>query len=236
MNTGFTVLLATALTIGFLHTILGPDHYLPFIVISKANAWTKKKTMIVTFLCGTGHVLSSVIIGFIGIIFGITLSNIEVIEGVRGDIAAWMLMAFGFVYMAWGIKRAFKNKTHSHLHIHHDGTWHNHSHKHYSEHSHIHKQKNKKLTPWILFTVFILGPCEALIPLLMYPAASEDIFQLLTITLVFGTTTVATMMFVVLISLWGIKLLPLYKIEKWSHALAGFAIFISGAVIVFLGL
>jgi len=29
-----TVLLATAASLGFIHTLIGPDHYLPFIVMS----------------------------------------------------------------------------------------------------------------------------------------------------------------------------------------------------------
>ncbi|MFC1674536.1 hypothetical protein ACFL1K_01385 [Candidatus Omnitrophota bacterium] len=34
------ILTGTALSIGFLHTLFGPDHYLPFIVMSKARQWS----------------------------------------------------------------------------------------------------------------------------------------------------------------------------------------------------
>ena len=44
------------------------------------------------------------------------------------------------------------------------------------------------------------------------------------------------MVSVVTVSLYGINLLPLGKIEKYSHALAGFAIFVSGLAINLLGL
>jgi hypothetical protein len=33
------VLLVTALSVGFMHTLLGPDHYVPFIVIGRARRW-----------------------------------------------------------------------------------------------------------------------------------------------------------------------------------------------------
>ena len=41
------------------------------------------------------------------------------------------------------------------------------------EHSHVHAQLPDNLTPWILFTIFVFGPCEPLIPLVMFPAAEH---------------------------------------------------------------
>ena len=31
------ILIVTAISIGFIHTIIGPDHYLPFIVMGKSK-------------------------------------------------------------------------------------------------------------------------------------------------------------------------------------------------------
>ena len=236
MNNELTILLITAASLGFFHTLFGPDHYLPFIVMAKAGKWSKVKTTWITILCGIGHVLSSVVIGLIGIAFGIALSNLELIEGFRGNIAAWLLISFGFVYFIWGIKRAVKNKPHTHAHIHEDGSLHTHVHKHKEEHAHVHKDNKKTLTPWILFTIFVFGPCEPLIPLLMYPAAKNSLAGLITVTAVFGIITIGTMLTIVMLSLWGISFVPLNKMERYTHALAGFAIFISGIAIVFLGL
>ncbi|MDQ1332320.1 MAG: hypothetical protein QG576_354, partial [Bacteroidota bacterium] len=52
MGDSITLLSVTAISIGFIHTILGPDHYLPFIVLSEAKKWNLRKTMFITFLCG----------------------------------------------------------------------------------------------------------------------------------------------------------------------------------------
>ncbi len=52
------ILAGTAASIGFFHTILGPDHYLPFIVLAKSRQWSSLKTAIITLLCGIGHILS----------------------------------------------------------------------------------------------------------------------------------------------------------------------------------
>ena len=110
MNHDLTVLIIAAMSIGFFHTILGPDHYLPFIVIGKARKWSIKKTAWITFLCGTGHVLGSVIFGIIGVFLGVAVQKLEFIESFRGNLAAWILMSFGFAYMIWGIRQAIRNK------------------------------------------------------------------------------------------------------------------------------
>jgi hypothetical protein len=35
------ILAGAAAGIGFIHTVIGPDHYLPFIVMAKARKWTR---------------------------------------------------------------------------------------------------------------------------------------------------------------------------------------------------
>ena len=237
MTNEISILLITAASIGFFHTLFGPDHYIPFIVMAKSGKWSKVKTAWVTVLCGIGHVLSSVVLGIIGIAAGIAVSKLEGIESFRGDIAAWFLIAFGLVYFAWGLKRAIKNKPHTHVHVHSDGTMHRHNHTHKLEHSHVHENLEKKsMTPWILFTIFVFGPCEPLIPLLMYPAATHSTLGLALVALVFSITTIGTMLAVVMVSIWGINLIPMEKLERYTHALAGAAICLSGCAIVFLGL
>ncbi|MBN2543249.1 sulfite exporter TauE/SafE family protein [bacterium] len=231
------ILLVTAASIGFFHTLFGPDHYLPFIVISKARSWSIGKTALITFLCGLGHVGSSVVLGFIGVALGLAVHKIEIFEGVRGSIAAWVLMAFGLVYFIWGVRRAIKSKPHSHLHTHSDGTSHAHDHSHFKEHSHIHAEEGKtNITPWALFIIFVLGPCEPLIPLLMYPAAQSNVGGLILVTAVFSAVTIATMMSIVIVVSMGLNVLPMGKLERYASAMAGAAIFLSGAAIQFLGL
>lgn len=235
MDTQFTLLATSAALLGFIHTVLGPDHYLPFIAMSKARNWTVSKTMIITFLCGIGHVLSSIILGFSGILLGIGVSKLEFFESFRENIAAWLLIAFGLAYMIYGIRAGIKNKRHTHWHNHEDGP-HIHDHNHHSTHIHVHDQKKKNITPWILFTIFIFGPCEVLIPVLMYPAANLNITAAIIISIIFAIITIATMLTIVTVSIYGLKKLNFGPLEKWTHALAGGIIFFSGLGIQLLGL
>ena len=236
MSQEITLITITAASVGFLHTILGPDHYIPFIAMSKAREWSIKKTVLITSACGVGHVLSSVVIGLIGIGFGVAVSELEIIESTRGEIAGWMLIGFGLAYLVWGIKKAIKNKPHTHIHLHENGTMHLHEHTHQKEHIHPHKEGKKSITPWVLFTIFVFGPCEALIPILMYPAATKSIPGLILVTSVFGITTILTMLSIIAISLYGISLFNVRKLERYTHALAGVMILLCGLAINFLSL
>jgi len=195
------------------------------------------KTTWITVLCGMGHVASSVLLGFIGIALGMAVTKLVVVESFRGNLAAWALIAFGLVYFVWGLRRAWKNKPHQHSHFHTEVHTHIHAHVHTEEHAHVHEMENKgNITPWVLFTIFVLGPCEPLIPIIMYPAAKENVGGLLLVTLIFGTVTILTMVGIVIASTWGINRLPLKKVERFTHALAGGSICLCGLAIQFLGL
>jgi nickel/cobalt transporter (NicO) family protein len=67
------------------------------------------------------------------------------------------------------------------------------------------------------------------------PAKSNNI-HLLIVVAVLGTITIATMLAAVLVSRAGINLIPLTKVQHYSHAIAGASIFLCGLAITFLGL
>jgi ABC-type nickel/cobalt efflux system permease component RcnA len=227
----------TAATLAFVHTVIGADHYLPFVLLGRANRWTLSRVILVTLLCGVGHVLSSIVLGFVGVGLGIAVGSLETVEGVRGDIATWLLIGAGLVYGVWGIRRGLKSKRHDHAHHHPDGTLHNHDHDHHTGHAHFHRQPTtgKTTTVWWLFIIFVLGPCEPLIPLIMYPAANHSFVGVATVAAVFGVVTVATMIVLTALLHLGAARLPLGRMERWVHAQAGFLIAISGLTIMVLG-
>jgi len=236
MDQALILLSVTAISLGFLHTVLGPDHYLPFIVLSQAKGWSVRKTMIITFLCGAGHVLSSVILGLIGIGVGMSVNKLVSVESFRGNIAGWLFIAFGLVYMVISIRNLIKKHRHSHSHFHYGANKHEHEHDHSEEHTHVHETDTKSTTPWILFIIFFFGPCEPLIPILMYPASENNISGAILVSVLFSVVTIATMMSIVLAFKLGLSKINLKPIEKYNHLIAGSLIFFSGIAIQFLGL
>ncbi|MDH5718401.1 MAG: sulfite exporter TauE/SafE family protein [Spirochaetia bacterium] len=227
------ILISTAASVGIIHTILGPDHYLPFISLSISEKWSLRKTVLVTILSGLGHTLMSVLIGSAGFFIGASVQSIESIDAVRGDIAAWLLISFGFLYLIWGLKKSFTGTVHLHSHVHPDGTIHSHNHHHNETiHKHVHIKNKNKISPWVLFIFFVLGPCEALIPLIAYPAIHHNYTAVIIISLVFSLATISIMLLLVFLGYKGIQKLPFQKYEKYSHAIAGLIIFLAGLGII----
>jgi sulfite exporter TauE/SafE len=228
------LLTLTAASLGFIHTALGPDHYLPFIVLSKARNWSVAKTMWITFISGVGHVGGSVIIGIVGIALGISLNKLTFIEESRGEIVAYLLIAFGLAYTIYGFIKFLKNGGHHHLpnflipkslrEI-----------KHQVSHGLEEKVDETKLTPWVLFIIFVFGPCEVLIPMLFIPAVQNSAIGIASVAFFFGIATIATMMFIVYLGHHGSSFLKFKSKEKYMHLIAGLVILSAGLGMHFLG-
>lgn len=232
------LLLTSAVSIAFLHTLLGVDHYLPFVLIGKARKWKLRQTLSLTALCGLGHVVGSIVLGSVGIALGLALKKMEWVEGFRGSVAAWGLIAFGLMYAAWHMVQYYRGKRHTHPHIHEDGTIHTHEHDHHGAHTHVHEEaaSKAKVTKWTLFIIFVFGPCEALIPLLMVPAYKHNWGVVAAVTLLFSFVTVLTMLATVTAVSYGLKFAPTQKLERHANAVAGLAIAGSGLAIQMLGI
>ena len=232
-----TVLFSAAASVALIHTLIGVDHYLPFVVIGKARDWTLARTLRLTALCGVGHVLGSVILGLVGVGLGVAISKLEWIEGTRGSIAAWGLIAFGLVYAAYSAVKALRGREHSHVHAHQDGTLHDHDHSHAGEHLHAHEHAERApMTNWTLFILFVFGPCEALIPMFMAPASEHNWAVVLGVALIFSVVTIATMLASVTVGFLGMQAFSMKGLQKYANTLAGLAIAGSGLAIQLLGI
>ncbi len=254
MESDTSILVATAFSVGVVHTLLGPDHYVPFVAMSRSNGWTARKTLWITALCGFGHIGGSVVIGLAGLALGTAIFRIESLESLRGEGAAWLLIGFGLAYFTWGIVAAVRSVPHTHLHAHADGTVHAHPHTHDREHRHVHHTATRKgdasvplattdrsarsmfqvqgaLTPWVLFLIFVFGPCEVLIPLLLYPAAQSDPWSIAWVVGAFTLATVGAMVGAVAVLVFGLQQVRLPDMHRYGHALAGMAVLLCGLMV-----
>jgi len=216
-------LLAAAFGVGMVHTLLGPDHYLPFIMLAKARGWSRLRTVLVTTACGVGHVASSVALGGLGVVFGVAVGRLETVEAGRGSIAAWAIVVFGTAYALWGLRHALRSRTGLEAHVHGDDV-HIHSHG-LTPHGHEHHRVGTNTTFWALFIIFVLGPCEPLIPLFALPA-SQGRWDVAVLTAVGAT----------LAGYEGLKFVRLGPLERWSHVVAGCVIAAAGLSVIYLGL
>jgi sulfite exporter TauE/SafE len=231
MSPEIQILILTAIGISILHTVVGPDHYLPFIALSKSRGWSFSKTIFWTIVCGCGHVWSSVLLGLGGAAIGWSLSKIRWLETVRGGIAGWTLLGFGLMYGAWGWFRAMQNRRHKHFDVYEDGSVYVFEHKHGEA---VPSNERYPVTPWVMFIIFLLGPCEPMIPLLYFPAAKNSIGGMISLIVVYTVCTLAAMIGMVILGYYGVSFLKTEKLERYMHAIGGASIFICGVGMVFL--
>lgn len=231
MGTELTMLLATSISVSVLHTVSGPDHFIPFIAIGRSKGWKLPKTLFWTVLCGIAHVLTSVVLALLVAGMGLSLSKFSILNEVRGGIASWLLLIFGILYFLYGLYGVYRKRIHKHFDVYDDGS------VYVFEHDHnqmVYASARKKVTPWILFIIFLLGPCEALFPLLTYPAVQGSNVNMLLLIVVFMTCTVLTMMIMVTLFYFGFELVKFNWLEKYMAPIAGASITVCGAGMVFL--
>ena len=90
-----------------------------------------------------------------------------------------------------------------------------------------------QITAWALFTVFIFGPCEPLIPLLMYPAAKSSWWGVALVAGLFAAVTIATMTVLVVLLVRATDLVRLHWMHRYSHVMAGLVIVVCGLAVNF---
>lgn len=104
-----TTIVLTGFTIAFLHAAI-PTHWLPFVLTSRAQKWSRGKTLLVTAVCGSGHVLFTAVLGFLIAWLGFALNERVGVWFPR--IAGGALLMFGLFH----VYRQFSGNGHGHSH------------------------------------------------------------------------------------------------------------------------
>ena len=243
-----TVLLGTAASLAIVHTLIGIDHSLPLAALGRARGWALGRTLLVTGVCGAGHVASSIVIGAAGVGLGVATDSLLRIESARGELAAALLLAFGLSYTAWALWPRRRRR---------DGGG--------APAGRAARTRDARdaaaepaprpedgpgpngggtgdirgVTAWALFVVFVLGPCEPLIPLMVVPGLAGDWLAVAAVAAVFGLLTIGVMLAAVTAAWHGIGWIghsARHRGGQLAHAAAGLVVTASGAAVLWLGL
>ncbi len=210
-ETVLTTIAITGFGVAFFHAAI-PTHWLPFVLTARAQRWNNRRTLVITALAGSGHVLVTAALGFLIAWFGIVLN--ERIGSWFPRLAGGILILLGLFYLV----RHFTTKGHPHTHL--IG-----GHAHAHSHGHDHEEQppaptSDRLAITGLLAMLIFSPCEAFLPI--YASGIRfgwSGFALLTGILSAGT--VAGMICFTWLTLAGVKKLRLGLLEKYEGALVG---------------
>ncbi|MBI2173880.1 MAG: hypothetical protein HYU33_01615 [Candidatus Omnitrophica bacterium] len=208
------MLLTSAVSVAFFHA-LAPDHWLPFVALAKGSRWKMRHLAFITTIAGLGHVISSLVLGMVGLWAGWALHRMEGTEVWRGNVAIWLLIGFGVAYAIWGLKHA------------------QHPHPHVSIEDAVKAYAARRM--WMLIAILVFGPCEPLIPL-MFLAYDRGMPSVWMISLVFSIVTVGMVVGQSCLTYAGVRWIHLPLLERYAHAMAGLVIALTGLAVILLGL
>ncbi|MEP6686366.1 MAG: hypothetical protein ABJB22_06265 [Verrucomicrobiota bacterium] len=229
-ETVLTTIAITGFGVAFFHAAI-PTHWLPFVLTARAQHWNHPRTLAVTALAGTGHVMFTAMLGVIIAWFGIAL-NARI-----GDwfprIAGGVLLLLGVFY----IVRHFTGKGHPHHHL---VGGHPHAEKvsRQLEHEHEHEHElertrrtSDRIAITSLLAMLTFSPCEAFLPIYASGVRYGWMgFALLTAILSVGT--VAGMVVFTGLTLAGVRKINLTVLEKYEGGLVGVLLCLVGLLVI----
>ncbi len=235
-----TTIAVTGFTVAFFHAAI-PTHWLPFVLTARVQKWSQAKTLIITALAGTGHVLFTAVLGFLVAWGGLALS---------ASIGRWFPLLAGGALLAFGlyyVVQQFRGKGHGHSHgfgghshgepgPQHGDHAHEHDHPHPSgDHEPLHSRPGehgheKELAPpprrsdWAaiasLLALLTFSPCEGFLPVYV-SGVRYGWSGFFLLTLILSLATVSGMVVFTWLTLAGMEKLKLRFLEKYESGVLG---------------
>jgi hypothetical protein len=204
-STFFASIAATGFAVAFLHAAL-PTHWLPFVLVGRAQKWSTGRTLGVTFLAGLGHVALTAVLGLILVLAGLAMQ--PHVGGIFHWIVGGLMIAVGLLYVLRG--------RHSHAH----------------PEAGRRPYASDRAAIVALVTLLTLSPCEAFLP--YYLAGMEHGWQaFVVLSLVLMVATSAGMLLFTGLSLAGFSRLGLDWVERYEETILGVALILVGIVVAF---
>lgn len=199
-------LFISVLAISILHAIL-PNHWLPVVAVSRQLGWDSRKTAGVTALAAFAHSLSTVIIGILLALGGMTLDGI--IPYFR-YIAAGILISLGILFV-------WRHQHHMHFHL--------------REFEHTPNTKLPVIIGSLLLAMF-LSPCLE-VGALFLVAGTEGMALTLIIAAIYTVTSVLGMTLFAWLAFHGLKKMDWHKLEHSSGLISGIILILTGLMFIF---
>ncbi len=208
-------ILVTGLTIASLHAAI-PTHWLPFVIASRAQRWSWKKTQSILLIAGLGHVIMTTALG--GVLFFLGLEFFEKYQGYFLIIACSSIGLFG-VYQ---LIQHFRGHKHSHC-------------DHTHEHHHFDEIKNANQDGWAILSLLSLltfSPCESFLPVYL-SAVHLGWFGFAALSFVLALGTLTAMLLLTWLSMKSLNRFKMSWLEDNEKLISGLSL-IALSFLVFL--
>ncbi len=213
------VLVGVVAGVGVLHTMV-PDHWVPITVLARARHWTTGQTARAALTAGTGHVVSTLLIGLAVWVAGVAFA--QRFGSLVGTVSSFALIAFG-LWIAVTSWRELRAERHHHHDDHGDAT----------EHGHVHDHAGAAAGAATSRTTLLLilgsSPMIEGIPA-FFAAAKYGAGLIAVMALVFAIATIATYVSLCVVSVRGLQRLRLGALEPYGEVLSGLIVAAVGAV------
>lgn len=197
---------ATGFTIAFFHAAL-PTHWLPFVLVGRAQGWRAAKVLAVAGLAGLGHVLFTIALGLA--LTGAGLAIAPRLGELFPRAVGALLIGLGLFYLG----RQFFGRPHSH-----------------GAEAGRFSGRSQATAVVGLILVLTFSPCEAFLPVFLANVQyGWGGFALLSLILMVGTG-LAMMLFTSL-CLAGADWLKLERLERYEAALVGVVLCVLGVFV-----
>jgi hypothetical protein len=232
----FVTLAATGFAVGFLHAVI-PTHWLPFVVVARAQRWRHSKTLGVTALAGAGHVLFTTALGALVVWGGMAINSR--IGNAFPFIAGGALIALGIFYALRQIRgdgghvHLFGGHTHSHGHSDDPNSYVDETHE---EQAHVLEQNwSRQRSDWAAITGLIalltFSPCEAFLPVFL-TGAKYGWFGFALLSSVLAIATVSGMITFTSLTLFGLQHLRFRTLEKFEPLIVSAVFCLLGVLVI----
>ncbi len=237
-STVLPTIAATGFTVAFFHAAI-PTHWLPFVLVGRARAWSRSKVMVVTLAAGLGHVLLTSLLGLIVDWLGFQLD--ERFEQIFPWISACILFALAGFYF-WRQWRGGGICHHrppggQHKPSEHCG--------HEDAHEHSHWDHELKESPLVapekgdwaaisgLFVMLTLSPCEGFLPI--YLSGVQFGWRgFWILSAILAVAALAAMTLLTWLTLVGLERFRVKNFERYEAGLLGLLFALLGVLVLLL--
>ncbi len=199
-------ILAGAFLVSVAHAIL-PDHWLPLILISRAEKWSQAETLWITVLVTIPHLVSTILLGLLMGMIGLRLSVSH--EALMEIVAPAMFVLLGLVY----VYRNYRAEGHHHG----------------ADISNLGDRSKRKVVT-LMATALFFSPCVS-IGSYFFVVGVEGVASMALVSAIYIVVTLGVLLLMVALGRRGVERIQWHFLEHNENLITGLVLIVIGLFI-----